>query len=255
MSKLFDLAGRRALVTGGSKGIGQAIATGLSAAGAQVMIVSRHADELEAAAAAIRADTGARVEHRVCDMTRREDVAELAGAASAALGQVDILVNNAGSNVPEAADAITDEGWDRLVELNMSSCVLLTRALVPGMKERGWGRVIYVASIMGIVGAGERTAYCATKGALISLAHAQAVELGPYGVTVNCISPGPILTDLPRTMLDEGQRSAFAERTALGRWGETVELAGPALLLASDAGAYMTGANVVVDGGVTIKAF
>jgi NAD(P)-dependent dehydrogenase (short-subunit alcohol dehydrogenase family) len=108
---------------------------------------------------------------------------------------------------------------------------------------------------MGIVGAGERTAYCATKGALISLAHAQAVELGPYGVTVNCISPGPILTDLPRTMLDEGQRSAFAERTALGRWGETVELAGPALLLASDAGAYMTGANVVVDGGVTIKAF
>ncbi len=255
MDAPFDLSGRRALVTGGSKGIGKAIAGGLAAAGAEVMISSRHEDELEASAAELSGDTGARVETCVADMVERADVARLAETARSALGGVDILVNNAGSNAPERTEAITDAAWDRIVELNLTSCLMLTRALVPGMIEAGWGRIVYIASIMGIVGAGDRSVYCGTKGALISMAHAQAVELGAHGVTVNCISPGPILTDLPRTMFSDEQRSAFAERTALGRWGETAELVGPALLLASDAGAYVTGANLVVDGGVTIKAF
>jgi len=133
--------------------------------------------------------------------------------------------------------------------------VFLTRALIPGMKSRGWGRVIYIASIMGMTGSVDRSAYCGTKAALIGLSHSQAVELGEYGVTVNCISPGPILTDLPRSKLTKEQQLAFSERAALGRWGETEELAGPALLLASNAGSYITGANLVVDGGCTIKSF
>jgi len=252
---LFDLEGRAALVTGGSKGIGKAIAAALHTAGAAVMIASRHRDELDAAAAEIAGGTGARVLCHVADMTERAAVQGLAEAAVAGLGKVDILVNNAGANLPEPVHELSDANWDRIVELNLTSCTLLTRALAPGMMQRRWGRIIYTASIMGIIGAAARSVYCATKGALISMAHSQAVELGEFGITVNCISPGPILTDLPRAVLSESQREALAAGTALGRWGEPAELAGPALMLASDAGAYMTGANVVVDGGVTIKAY
>lgn len=251
---LFDLKGRAALVTGGSKGIGKAIAAALHQAGAAVMIASRHGDALEAAAAEV-AGTGDRVLCQVADMTRRAEVQGLADAAVAGLGKVDILVNNAGDNLPEPLHELSDATWDRLVELNLTSCALLTRALAPGMMQRRWGRIIYTASIMGIVGAAARSVYCATKGALISMAHSQAVELGGFGVTVNCVSPGPIMTDLPRAVLSERQRDALAARTALGRWGETQEVAAPVLMLASDAGAYMTGANVVVDGGITVKAY
>ncbi len=253
--RLFDLDGRTALVTGGSKGIGKAIATVFHQAGAQVMIASRHRDELDAAAEEIAGGTGGRVIRHVADMTERAEVRGLAEAAVAGLGQVDILVNNAGTNLPETLHELTDGGWDRIVEVNLTSCALLSRALVPGMMERRWGRIIYTASIMGLVGAAGRSVYCATKGALISMAHGQAVELGGYGITVNCVSPGPIMTDLPRSILSEGQRDVLAARTALGRWGEAQEVAGPVLLLASDAGAYMTGANLVVDGGVTIRAW
>ncbi len=252
---LFDLTGRAALVTGGSKGIGKAIAAALAGAGADVLIASRHADELETTADEIRAEATGRVEVHVADMAERRQVTELAQAAQSTLGKVDILVNNAGSNAPQPVEEISDDAWDRIVELNLTSCVMLTRALVPAMKSRAWGRIVYVASILGIVGAPQRTLYCATKGGLISLAHAQALELGAHGITVNCISPGPILTDLPRAMFSEAQRATFADATALGRWGEVEEVAGPALLLASDAGSYMTGANIVIDGGCTIKAF
>ena len=219
------------------------------------MIASRHEDELDAAADEIRDGGAGRVVHRVADMTVRADVQDLSDAAVAELGKVDILVNNAGSNALEPVHELTDAGWDRIIELNQTSCALLTRALVPGMMERHWGRIIYVASIMGITGAAARSVYSATKGALISMVHSQAVELGDLGITINCISPGPILTDLPLAVLSEEQRATLAARTALGRWGETVEIAGPALLLASDAGAYVTGANLVVDGGITIKTY
>ncbi|MFQ5956108.1 MAG: SDR family NAD(P)-dependent oxidoreductase [Kiloniellales bacterium] len=251
----FDLTGRAALVTGGSKGIGKAIASLFSRAGADVMIVSRHKDELAAAAEEIGERAAGRVTTRVADLTRRGEIQGLADAAVGELGRVDILVNNAGSNAPAPLNELTDESWDWMVELNLTSCLMLTRALVPGMKERRWGRVIYTASIMGVIGGAGRTAYSATKGALISMAHSQAVELGPHGITVNCISPGPILTDLSRAVLSEAQRAELAKGAALGRWGEPAEVAGPALMLASDAGAYITGANLVVDGGVTIKAY
>jgi len=253
-TNIFDLSGRSALITGGSKGIGKAIATAFARAGANVMICSRNEEELHAAVKDIDDDAG-RVTARVADMTRRQDVERLAKSAEHDFGKVDIVVNNAGGNIPQPIDHITDEAWDSIVELNLTSCVFLTRALVPGMKSRGWGRIIYIASIMGMTGSVDRSAYCGTKAALIGLSHSQAVELGEHGITVNCISPGPILTDLPRSKLSKEQQLAFSKRTALGRWGETEELAGPALLLASNAGSYITGANVVVDGGCTIKSF
>jgi NAD(P)-dependent dehydrogenase (short-subunit alcohol dehydrogenase family) len=253
--RLFDLTGRVALVTGGSKGLGKAMARGFAEAGADVVISSRHEDELRAASGEIREGLGVRVVHVVADMTRRDDVRRLAEEAVAAMGRVDILVNNAGSNHPQPIDEIRDEDWDRLVELNLSSCMALTRALVGPMKARKWGRIIHISSIMGLTSAAGRSAYSATKSALTGLARAGANDLGGDGITVNCLAPGPFLTDLPASLLSEEQQSDFARKTALGRWGKPEELVGPALLLASEAGSYITGATLVVDGGALVKVF
>jgi len=254
-SPLFDLTGRVALVTGGSKGLGKAMARGFAEAGADVVISSRHDDELRAAAAEITAGLKTRCVTIVADMTDRKDVARLAAEAQKAFGHVDILVNNAGSNNPQQIDQITDDSWDRIVELNLTSCMALSRALAPGMKERKWGRIIHISSIMGLASKEGRNSYSATKSALIGLARASALDLGEQNITVNCIAPGPFLTDLPGKMLSDEEKQVFARRTALGRWGNPRELAGPALLLASEAGSYITGQVLVVDGGCLIKTF
>jgi NAD(P)-dependent dehydrogenase (short-subunit alcohol dehydrogenase family) len=247
--KVFDLTGKVALVTGGSKGLGKAMARGLAEAGADILISSRHEDELRAALADILQGTGRQGRYFVADMTRRDDVRMLADAALQAFGRVDILINNAGSNVPQAIDEIRDEDWDRILELNLTSVMALTRALVPQMKARRWGRIIHISSVMGMVSKSGRNSYSATKSALMGLARASALDLGPHGITVNCIAPGPFLTDLPGRLLSTAEKEKFATMTALGRWAEPAELAGPALLLASDAGSYITGETLVVDGG------
>ena len=252
---LFDLRSRVALVTGGSKGLGKAMARGLAEAGAQIAISSRHEDELKQAAAEIAEGTGVKVAYFKADMGRREEVGRLAERVLAEFGRVDILINNAGGNRLGAIDKITDEDWDSVVEVNLTSCMVLTRALVPQMKERRWGRIIHISSIMGLASKEERDVYSATKSALIGLARANALDLGAYGITVNCLAPGPFLTDLPGKLLNDAQKEVFASRTALGRWAEPSELAGPALLLASDAGGYITGTVLVVDGGTLIKTF
>jgi len=255
MHPLFDLSGRVALVTGGSKGLGKAMASIFAAAGADVLISSRHADELQATREALAAESGRRVEFLVADMTDRADVNRLADEALARFGHVDILVNNAGGNRPQPIDAIDDDVWDGLVELNLNSCMALTRRLTPAMKERGWGRIIHISSIMGLASTPGRNAYSATKSALIGLAKASALDLGPFGITVNCLAPGPFATDMPMSILSKPQQDALAARTAMNRWGQPEELAGPALLLASDAGSYITGTVLVVDGGALARVF
>jgi NAD(P)-dependent dehydrogenase (short-subunit alcohol dehydrogenase family) len=252
---LFDLSGRVALVTGGSKGLGLAMARIFAEAGADVVISSRHENELKAAVAEVAQGTGKRAEYIVADMTNRKDVTRLAETALAKMGHIDILVNNAGSNVPQPIDDIRDDDWDRIVELNLTSCMALTRALAPQMKERRWGRVIFISSVMGLVSKDGRGCYSATKSALLGLSRGVALDLGAYNITVNCIAPGPFLTDLPASVLTAEQIKIFADRTALGRWGQPRELSGPALLLASEAGSYITGAVLVVDGGMLVKTF
>jgi NAD(P)-dependent dehydrogenase (short-subunit alcohol dehydrogenase family) len=249
----FDLTGRVALVTGGSKGLGLAMARGLTRAGADVVISSRHEDELKSALDTIVADTCRRGHFVVADMTKRAEVKRLADEAVRVMGKVDILVNNAGSNTPQAIDAITDAAWDNLLELNLSSVMALTRALVPGMKERRWGRVIHISSVMAYISKEGRNAYSATKAALVGMARASALELGSFGVTVNCLAPGPFLTDLPLSVLTAEEREAWTKMTAVGRWGDPEELVGPVLLLASDAGSYITGQALIVDGGFTCR--
>jgi NAD(P)-dependent dehydrogenase (short-subunit alcohol dehydrogenase family) len=254
-TSLFSLKGRVALVTGGSKGLGKAMAHAFSAAGADVFISSRHKDELESAAQEIARDTAGQIAWAVVDQTRRGDCDVLAEAALKKFGRVDVLVNNAGSNTPQVIDHIRDADWDRIVELNLNSCMALSRAVVPQMKERQWGRIIHISSIMGLASKAGRNSYSATKAALIGLTRSMALDLGRFGITVNCLAPGPFLTDLPGKMLSAEEKRAFADRTAIGRWGDPTELAGPALLLASDAGSYMTGAVLVVDGGTLCNTF
>lgn len=251
---LFDLTGRCALVTGGSKGLGKAMARGFAEAGADVFISSRHENELKAAAAEIGEGLRAKVEWMVCDMTDRGQVRALADEAEKRLGKVDILVNNAGSNQPQAIDEITDEAWDTIVELDLTSCMALTRYLVPGMKQRRWGRVIHISSVLGVGSKEKRNVYSACKAGLIGLAKASALDLGPFGITVNCICPGPFLTDLPMSLLSDEEKKKFSDRTAMGRWGQPRELAGPALMLASEAGSYITGEALLVDGGAFARA-
>jgi len=250
---LFDLTGKVALVTGGSKGLGKAMARGLVEAGADVLISSRHENELRPALAEILQGTARQGRYFVADMSRRDDVARLAEAAIKAFGRVDILINNAGTNVPQPIDEIRDKDWDAVMEINLTSVMALTRALVPPMKARRWGRIIHISSVMAFVSKSGRNAYSATKAALTGLARASALDLGPYGITVNCIAPGPFLTDLPGQLLSAAEKEEFAKMTALGRWADPKELVGPTLLLASDAGAYITGTTLVIDGGFVAR--
>ena len=255
IAEMFDLTGKVAVVTGGSKGLGKAMARGFAEAGANVLISSRHEAELQAAQKEIQEGTQVKVAYRVADMNNREEVTALAKFALDTFGRVDILVNNAGGNTPQRIEDITDETWDRIVELNLTSCMALTRAFVPQMKARRWGRIIHISSIMGLASKEGRNVYSATKSALIGLARASSLDLGEFGITVNCICPGPFLTDLPGKLLSPEEKAVFASRTALGRWGEPKELAGTALLLASDAGSYITGTTITVDGGTLVKTF
>jgi 3-oxoacyl-[acyl-carrier protein] reductase len=255
LSKLFDLGGRCALVTGGSKGIGKAVARGYAEAGADVVISARHEDDLKAAAQEIGEDLDVRIEYVVADMIDRAQVKQLAKESVERLGKIDILFNNAGSNEPQVLLETTDNSWDRILELNLTSCMGLARELAPGMVERKWGRIVHTSSVMALASNPGRGLYSATKAALIGMARAHALELGPHGVTVNCLAPGPVMTDLPMSLLNDQQKKQFAERTAVKRWGEVIDMVGPTLLLSSDAGAYISGTVILADGGMLCRTF
>jgi len=248
--KLFDLTGRVALVTGGSRGLGKSMARAYAEHGASIMICSRNAEELTAAAAEIGAGLPIRVEWMTADLAKKGEAQRIADETISRLGRIDILVNNAGGNLPQRADQITDEAWDQVLELNLSGVMRLTRAALPQMMERKWGRVIHISSVLGLGGKLGRNVYSATKAALIGMARSSALDLGPYGITVNCIAPGPFLTELPLGLLNDEQKLEFTNRTALKRWGSPEEIAGVALLLGTDAGSYITGATILIDGGV-----
>ena len=249
----FDLTNRSALVTGGSRGLGFEMARILSLAGADVAICSRNRSGIEAAAAKLAAETGGRVEPITADVGRRPDAERLAKEAIERLGKVDILISNAGWNVPQPVDKIRDDDWDSLLELNVTSSMVLSRALAPGMMQRRWGRMVYISSIMAMASTSDRVAYSTTKAALHGMVKANALHLGPHGITVNCIAPGPFATEMPMSILSKEQQDKLAGRTCVNRWGQPPELAPAALLLSSDAGSYITGSVLVVDGGATAR--
>jgi len=247
---LFDLSGRTALVTGGSKGLGQAMARALAQAGANVVIAARHAAELETALAGVLEGTDARGAWAAADMANRAEVEKLAARSCEFFGSIDILVNNAGTNRIAPVERLADADWDYVLEVNLSAPLVLCRALAEPMKERRWGRIIHVSSVFGLVSRAGRNAYSATKAGLIGLTHSMALELAPHGVTVNSILPGPFETPLTAALHPEPyQKQWFTDRVPMERWGRPEELAGPLLLLASNAGSYITGTTLAVDGG------
>ena len=248
---LFSLEGKTALVTGGSKGLGYEMARALALAGADVAISSRHLEEVSAAAATIRAETGRQVLGVEADAGNAGHVDAMVEKMVGELGSIDILVNNAGINKHAFVHEQSLEDWNAVVQVDLTGPMLCARAATRHMIPRGYGRIINISSILGLVGYPKRGPYCAAKGALINLTRAYAVELAEHGITVNCICPGPFDTPLTQGLVQGPVREDFTRRIPMGRWGKPEELVGAVVYFASNAASFTTGAVLTIDGGWT----
>lgn len=249
MPQMFDLGGKRALVTGGGTGLGRAMAHALAEAGAAVALAARRREKLEGCAEEIRALGG--TAHAVsCDLTRPESIRDAAREVEDALGGVDILVNNGGVSGEGWARELPLERWNRVLETNLRGAFLMCQAIAPGMIERGGGAIVNVASVAGLIGVKMLSAYAASKGGVIQLTKTLALEWAKTGVRVNALAPGYFLTDINREFFgsEAGERLVRAH-IPMGRVGRPEEIKGAVLFLASDASGFMTGAALVVDGG------
>ncbi|RMH21430.1 MAG: glucose 1-dehydrogenase [Acidobacteria bacterium] len=246
----FDLTGRAAVVLGGTSGLGRVMALALAEAGADVAPASRRAAAVEAAAAEIEA-RGRRSLRAVADVTDRSSLERLRAAAERAFGAVDVLINCAGITRRQPTLEVAEDDWRAILEVNVTGTLRACQVFAPPMLERGWGRIVNVASIASFAGLYEVAAYTASKAAVAGLTRALAVEWGKRGVNVNAIAPGVFPTDLNRRLLDGTERGReFLARTPLGRFGRPEELGGAAVFLASEAASFVCGEILVVDGGL-----
>lgn len=245
---MIDLSGKTALITGASGGIGGAIAGRLHALGATVALSGTRAEKLDAVAAGL----GERAHVVAADLGDRASVDALAKDVEAALGgQVDILVNNAGLTRDGLALRMKDEDWDRVIEVNLTSTFRLTRALLRGMMKRRTGRIVNIASVVGVTGNPGQANYCASKAGMIGLSKSLAQEVASRGITVNCVAPGFIATAMTEA-LDESQAERINAQIPAGRMGTADEVAAAVAFLASDAAGYVTGQTVHVNGGMAM---
>jgi NAD(P)-dependent dehydrogenase (short-subunit alcohol dehydrogenase family) len=250
----FRLDGRRALVTGGNRGLGRVMAQALAEAGADVAVASRSLAECQTAAGEIAASTGRKALAFSADLTMGATVDRLVSEVEAGLGPLDILVNNAGVNVRGPAEELSEADWDVVLDTNLKGPFLLARAVGPAMSRRGFGRIINMGSILGAVGLAGRAPYASSKAGIINLTRVLALEWATRGVTVNAICPGPFATEMNRQLLnDPAKYKAFVEKIPMGRWGELHEIAGAAVFLASEAASFVTGSALFVDGGWTAQ--
>ncbi len=248
---LFDLTGRRALVTGASRGIGLALATGLSAAGAEVILNARHADALEAAVATLRAADG--IAHaRPFDVTDRAAVGTVVDAIESEIGAIDILVNNAGLQRRKALEDFAEEDWHQIVQTNLSSVFFVSQAVARHMIGRRRGKIINICSVQSELGRPTIAPYAATKGGVKMLTKGMCADWAPHNIQVNGLGPGYFATALNQALVDDTAFSAWlAKRTPAGRWGRVEELIGAAIFLASPASDFVNGHILYVDGGIT----
>jgi len=248
-TKLFDLAGRVAVVTGGTTGIGRAISLGLAEAGADVVASARRAQQVEETAAALEA-LGSKTVRAASDVCNRASLENLLASTLEAFGKVDILVNCAGIIKRTPTLEVTEEEWGTILNTNLTGTLRACQIFGRAMLDAGYGRIINIASLNSFAALTEVAAYGASKSAVSSLTRSLAVEWAKKGVTVNAIAPGVFRTDINAKLLDStGRGQELLMRTPMGRFGRTEELIGAAIYLASDAASFVTGQTIVVDGG------
>ena len=252
--KLFDLTDRVAIITGGSKGLGLAMAEGLASAGSHTVIVNRNQEEGSAASEKLNAEYDPRSIFIQGDVTNEDAMNKMAKTTLEKFGRIDILINSAGINIRGAIDELTHDEFIKVMKVNVDGIWLASRAVTPHMKEKKSGKIINLASTLGLVGLANRTPYASSKGAVVQMTRALGLELAPFNINVNAICPGPFLTEMNIPIAETPEAKNFiVGATALGRWGELKEIQGAALFLASDASSYMVGSMVTVDAGWIAK--
>ena len=248
-----SLDGRVAVVTGASKGLGKQMAIALAQAGSTVALVARSDELLEKVKVEIESQ-GGKAHVFVADVREEAEVGRMAGQVREAAGAPDILINNAGINLRKPLHEFSLEEWHRVMQTNLDSAFLCTRAFVPRMIEKKFGRVINIASTMAHVALAHRTAYCTSKAGLLGMTKALALELAPHGVTANAISPGPFATEMNTILTQDPVRNAeFISKIPVGRWGKVEEIGPLAVFLCSDAAGFITGTDILIDGGWTAQ--
>ncbi len=244
---MFDLSGKKALVTGATGGIGGAIAKALHAQGAHVGISGRNTIKLEALAK----ELGDRVTVLAADLSSDEAIADLVSKAEEAMGQIDILVNNAGLTRDNLSMRMKDEEWQEVIDVNMTATFKLAKAVQRGMMKRRLGRIINIASVVGVTGNPGQCNYVASKAGMIGWSKAMAQEIASRGITVNCIAPGFIATAMTDALNDD-QKAKINATIPAGKMGASEDIAGAAVYLASDEAAYITGQTIHVNGGMAM---